>query len=71
LTFEYRVFIDRGGDESIVTHFRDERLWEGATFRAHKPGTEVDGLIVVVYRLASHPTPDGPGIAYGRVADPR
>jgi len=71
VTFEYRVFIERGGGESVVMHYRADKLWPGATFTANKPGTALHGTSVVVERVASHPTDDAPGIAYGRPADHR
>jgi hypothetical protein len=69
--FEYRVFIERGRVESVVMHYRADKLWPGATFMANKPNTALHGMSVVVERVASHPTDDGPGIAYGRPPDPR
>ena len=69
MTYEYRVFVD-GSDDSAVTHFSGERLWDGASFRVIKPGDELDGRTVVIYRLVSHPTEHGPGIAYGRDHSP-
>jgi hypothetical protein len=66
MVYEYRVFVATGDSETDVSHFGDERLWPGAVFRAHKPGTELDGVAVLVDRISSHPTPDGPGIAEGR-----
>jgi hypothetical protein len=70
VTFEYRVFIERGGGEFVVTHYRADKLWSGATFTANKPGTALHGTSVFVERVVSHPTDDAPGIAYGRPADP-
>ena len=67
MTYEYRVFLE-GPEEISVSHFSSEKLWEGATFRASKPGYEVDGKMLVVYRLVSHSTEHGPGIAHGRVS---
>jgi hypothetical protein len=67
VTYEYRVFVE-GPEEISVSHFSSEKLWEGATFRASKPGHDVDGKVLVVYRLVSHPTEHGPGIAHGRVS---
>jgi hypothetical protein len=66
MVYEYRVFVDAGNGETDVSHFSDEKLWPGAVFRASKPGTELDGVAIVVDRVGSHPTPDGPGIAHGR-----
>ena len=71
VTFGYRVFIERGGGEFVVMHYRADKLWPGATFTANKPGTALHGMGVVVERVASHPTDDAPGIAYGRPSDPR
>ena len=71
VTFEYRVFIEQGGGESVVMHYRADKLWPGATFTANKPGTGLHGMSVVVERVASHPSDDAPGIAYGRPADHR
>ena len=70
MAYEYRVFIVHDGEESTFSHFSSEKLWEGAALRVNKPGAEFDGLSVTVHRVASHPTGHGPGIAYGRVADP-
>jgi hypothetical protein len=64
MTYAYRVFIE-GGEETSVSHFSSEKLWEGASFRVSKPGDELDGQTVAIYRLVSHPTDHGPGIAYG------
>jgi hypothetical protein len=69
VTFEYRVFIERGGGEFVVTHYRPDKLWPGATFTANKPDSALHGIGVVVERVASHPTDDAPGIAYGRPAE--
>jgi hypothetical protein len=66
MVYEYRVFVDAGNCETDVSHFGDEKLWPGAVFRAHKPGTKLDGVAVSVDRISRHPTPDGPGIAHGR-----
>jgi hypothetical protein len=66
LVYEYRVFVATGTSETHVSHYGDEKLWPGAVFRAHKPGTELHGIVVLVDRIDSHPTPDGPGIAHGR-----
>jgi hypothetical protein len=66
MTFEYRVFIVHDGEESTFSHFSSEKLWDGAALRANKPGAGFDGQIVTVYRVVSHPTDHGPGIAYGR-----
>lgn len=68
MTYEYRVFVE-ADEEFSITHFSSEKLWDGASFRASMPRHEVDGRMVVVYRLVSHPTEHGPGIAYGREAD--
>lgn len=70
MTYEYRIFIVHDGEESTFSHFSSERLWEGAVLRVNKPGAEFDGLSVTVHRVVSHPTGHGPGIAYGRAADP-
>lgn len=65
MTYEYRIFLT-GGEECSISHFSSEKLWDGASFRAIKPGHHVDGQMVIVYRLVSHPTDHGPGIAHGR-----
>jgi hypothetical protein len=70
MVYEYRVFVDAGNSETDVSHFSDEKLWPGAVFRASKPRTELDGVAIVVDRIGSHPTPDGPGIAHGRTKPP-
>jgi hypothetical protein len=44
MTYEYRVFIE-GPEEISVSHFSSKKLWEGATFRASKPGHGVDGKV--------------------------
>jgi len=66
VVYEYRVFIATRNSETDVSHFGDEKLWPGAVFRAQKPGTELHGVAVLVDRIVSHPTADGPGIAHGR-----
>jgi hypothetical protein len=68
VTFEYRVFIEHGGGESVVTHYRADKLWPGATFTANEPNSALNGMSVVVQRVASHPTDDAPGIAHARPA---
>jgi hypothetical protein len=70
MTYEYRVFIVHDGEESTFSHFSSEKLWDGSAVRVSKPGDELDGQSVSVYRVVSHPTEHGPGIAYGRGADP-
>jgi hypothetical protein len=67
MTYAYRVFVADASDSS-VSHFASEKLWDGATFRVSKPGHELDGRAVVVYRVVSHPTEHGPGIAYAESA---
>jgi hypothetical protein len=69
MTYAYRVFVE-DANESSVAHFASEKLWDGATFRVSKPGHELDGRAVVAYRVVSHPTEHGPGIAYARRAEP-
>jgi hypothetical protein len=69
VTYEYRIFIVHNGEELTFSHFSSEKLWDGAVLRASKPGAELDGQSVAVYRVVSHPTDHGPGIAYGRGAD--
>jgi hypothetical protein len=66
LVYEYRVFVATGKGDTDVSHFGSEKLWPGAVFRAHKPATELHGVAVLIDRIASHPTPYGPGIAHGR-----
>jgi hypothetical protein len=68
VTFEYRVFLEDGQAGSVVIHYRSDKLWPGATFTANDPNTSRHGMSVVVERVASHPTDDAPGIAYGRKA---
>jgi hypothetical protein len=65
MVFEYRVFLLHDGEELSFTHFSDEKLWVGAVVRANKPESVLHGLKVEVERVASHPTEDTPGIAYG------
>jgi hypothetical protein len=69
VTYEYRVFIVHDGEESTFSHFSSEKLWEGAVVHVSKPGAALDGLSVAVHRVVSHPTDNGPGIAYGRGSD--
>lgn len=68
MVYEYRVFLSQAGEELSFSHFSDEKLWPGAVVRANKPGSPVHGQTVTVDRVASHPTKDAPGIAYGRGA---
>jgi hypothetical protein len=70
MVYEYRVFVETGNSEMDVSHFSGEKLWPGAVFRANKPESELHGVSILVERIGSHPTPDGPGIAYGRRALP-
>jgi hypothetical protein len=70
MTYEYRIFILHNGEESTFSHFSSEKLWDSAVVRVNKPGGALDGCSVTVYRVVSHPTDYGPGIAYGRAADP-
>ena len=66
VTYEYRIFIVHNGEESTFSHFTSEKLWDGAVVRASKPGATLDGLSVVIYRVVSHPSDHGRGVAYGR-----
>jgi hypothetical protein len=68
MVYEYRVFVKTRIGDTDVSHFADEKLWPGAVFRANKPGSDFHGAPVVVERIHSHPTPDGPGIADGRIS---
>jgi hypothetical protein len=66
VVYEYRVFIELPDSEADAVHLASEKLYPGAIFRVSKPGEEVHGTPVVVHRVDSHPTPDGPGIAHAR-----
>ncbi|HEX5469182.1 MAG TPA: hypothetical protein VFW80_09065 [Gaiellaceae bacterium] len=68
MVYEYRVFLELGGEELSFSHFSGEKLWPGAVVRANRPGSPLHGQQVAVERVASHPTEDAPGIAYGRGA---
>ncbi len=67
MVYGYRVFIDRGNAETDAPHLASEKLYEGAIFRVNKPGGDIDGTPVIVYRVDSHPSGDAPGIAHARV----
>jgi hypothetical protein len=49
MTYEYRIFIE-GAEDSSVSNFSSEKLWDGASFRANKPGHDVNGRMLVIYR---------------------
>jgi hypothetical protein len=48
-SYEYRIFIE-GAEDSSVSNFSSEKLWDGASFRANKPGHDVNGRMLVIYR---------------------
>jgi hypothetical protein len=54
MVYEYWVFVDMDNSDTDVFHFSDEKLWEGAVFRANRRGTDLDGLPVLVERVVSH-----------------
>ena len=66
MVYEYRVFLAQGDEELSFSHFSGEKLWAGAVVRANKPESPLHGQTVAIDRVASHPTDDAPGIAYGR-----
>jgi hypothetical protein len=70
MNFEYRIFFVHNGDERTFSHFSGERLSDGAVIRVNKPGTDLHGQSITMYRVVSHPSEDGPGIAYARGAEP-
>jgi len=67
VTYAYRVFIETENGETDAMHYASEKLYEGAIFRANKPGTQVHGIPVIVYRVDSHPGNEISGIAHARV----
>jgi hypothetical protein len=69
MPYEYRVFIEGRSSETDAMHFSSEKLYEGAIFRVNKPGADLDGVPVLVYRVDSHPTNDGPGIAHAKTEE--
>jgi hypothetical protein len=63
---EYRVFLVHQGDEWTFIHASVEKLRDGQVVRVSKPGTPVDGRVVTLYSVLTHPSDGRPGIAYGR-----
>jgi hypothetical protein len=64
--YEYRVFIEMPWGDTDAMHYSDEKLYEGAIFRVNKPGSEIHGQPVIVYRIDSHPGFAVIGIAWAR-----
>ena len=69
VSHEYRVFIEAPNGDTDAMHYSDEELYEGAIFRVNKPGSEIHGRPVIVYRVVNHPGHEAVGIAYGRTGD--
>jgi len=62
VTYRYRVFIETENADTDAMHYAGERLYEGAIFRVNKPGMQVHGRPVIVYRVDSHPGDETPGM---------
>ena len=67
--WEYRVFIESPEGDTDAMHYLDEKLYEGAIFRVNKPGADIHGKPVLVYRVDSHSTFESVGIAWARTED--
>jgi hypothetical protein len=52
--------------ESTFLHLAAEPLRDGVAVEVDKPGSELDGLSVIVYSVLTHPLDGRPGIAYAR-----
>ena len=66
MLYEYRVFLVHRGDEWTFIHASGEKLGDGVVVRVSKPGTPLDGRVVTLYSVLTHPIDGRPGIAYGR-----
>jgi hypothetical protein len=69
MVLEYRLVIDRGNGEADGFCFRDEPLSEGDVVTVSgPPGTEIDGMSVVILRVDEHPEGERYGRAYAKPA---
>jgi hypothetical protein len=66
VSYEYRVFIVHSRKEATFLHLAAERLRDGMVVEVERPGSELDGLSVIVYSVLTHPLDGRPGIAYAR-----
>ena len=66
MSFEYRVFMVQQAKEWTFLHLASERLRGGVIVEVERPGSELDGLSVIVYSVLTHPLDGRPGIAYAR-----
>ena len=66
MSYEYRVFIVHQAKESTFLHLPTELLRHGVVVEVERPGSELDGLSVIVYSVLTHPIDGRPGIAYAR-----
>jgi hypothetical protein len=66
VSYEYRVFMVQQAKEWTFLHLASERLRDGVVVEVERPGSEHDGLSVIVYSVLTHPIDGRPGIAYAR-----
>jgi hypothetical protein len=66
VSYEYRVFMVQQAKEWTFLHVAAERLRDGVVLEVERPGSELDGLSVIVYSVLTHPLDGRPGIAYAR-----
>jgi hypothetical protein len=64
--YEYRVFTVQQAKEWTFLHLAAERLRDGVVVEVERPGSELDGLSVIVYSVLTHPLDGRPGSAYAR-----
>jgi hypothetical protein len=69
MIYEYRVLIELLNGDTDAMHFSSEKLYPGAIFRVHKPGTHINGTPVIVRKVDSHPSENTPGIAHAHVEE--
>ena len=66
MSYEYRLFMVQEAKEWTFLHLASEPLRDGAVVEVERPGSDLDGLSVIVYSVLTHPLDGRPGIAYAR-----
>ena len=66
MSYEYRLFMVQEAKEWTFMHLASEPLRDGAVVEVERPGSDLDGLSVIVYSVLTHPLDGRPGIAYAR-----
>ena len=66
MNYEYRLFMVQEAKEWTFLHLASEPLRDGAVVEVERPGSDLDGLSVIVYSVLTHPLDGRPGIAYAR-----